>query len=145
MNCRPEPTRSSIIWNGLRSWQARSHQTAARMPNCEFGCSKLMVTLKHQSWLGKPYLMKALGGWWSEAKERGDWETLGSFQPRDLRGKEIMNCLCKKHKKMMMHLYKAYEGGEYILRMWIFHRIFSTYNPKSKLIFFCFPSGEWIS
>lgn len=61
MNCRLELTRSSITWNALRSWPARNHQTAARMPNCKFGYIKFMVALKPQSWQGELYLIKAGG------------------------------------------------------------------------------------
>lgn len=59
MNCKQGQTRSSIIWSALRSWPTKNHRTAARTPNCEFGCSKFMMTLKPQSWLGDPYLIQA--------------------------------------------------------------------------------------
>lgn len=36
MNCRPESSRSSLIWNDLRSWPGRNHRTAVRTPSCEF-------------------------------------------------------------------------------------------------------------
>lgn len=36
MSCRPESSRSSLIWNDSRSWLGKNRRTAARTPNCEF-------------------------------------------------------------------------------------------------------------